>query len=286
MKKQLPLPHAPGRASMAQGFQPTIQQVADQLGVEVHSLAARLDIGDIEGEPAAYQGVRVFEPETRSFLMDTSQDGASSNLVNYVVHDGQVYDIPILTPGPGVFVATGLSVAITQRRFDPAVGPMQINYNSLWNGLTAGRNWTTKFSLWPIQPYAGPAATNSPSVQMNFFWNLLDVRTGDLYSDQPLNHLTLRPRQLAVDTGSSVVGGSPYLDGGLFVSDTPWVFPYGAGAVFKFQPITPVVQFDSTLVGFAQTGINYDDRENGVRDQSVTVKAMLQGYRTMVAPGV
>lgn len=293
MKKQLPIPAAPGRGSIAQGFQPSIQAVADQLAVEAHSLKARLDVGDIEGEPASYQGVRVFEPEITKFPIDSRQDWTQpTQNVNYVVRDGNVYDIPIIVPGPGVFIATGITVAITQRHFD---GPANIineqNYSSNWTSFNNGINWTTKFALWPFQP-GGDAlgGERAKAPMINFFWNLLDARTGDLYSDQMLNHLLLKPRQMAE------IGFLPYKsffsDGGLLKFDTPWVFPYGSQVIFKFQPITPVVQLDSTI-GSPANGLNYDDRQNtdpadptkGVRDQSVTVKVVLHGYRMMVAPG-
>lgn len=276
MKIQLPIPAAPGRGSLAQGFQPTIQATTEQLAAETNALKQRLAAGDIEGEPTAYHGVRVFEPETSSFnLSYMAFNGVQTSPVNYVVRDGQTYDIPILTPGPGVFVATGVTVSIYRRLYDPkAAEPMQQNYSSSWASfytsasIVAGEppTFTTKFSL-PYEQYA----FNVAPLEMSFFWNLLDARTGNLYSDYPLNHLALRPRQ------------DHTLDGGLFKFDTPWVFPYGTGAVFKFQPINPVVQFDSSI-GQAVTKLSYDDRENGKRNQSVTVKAVLHGYRMMVAP--
>lgn len=300
MKKQLPIQAGAGRGSIAQGFQPTIQQLADQLGVEVHSLKERLAAGDIEGEPTAYSGARLFEPEALAFAVDAAQAGVATALVNYVVHDGQVYDIPIIVSGPGVFIAMGFGVEITQRRFDPGVTePMWVNYNSCWSGFPynaaaapPGIVWTTKFSLWPTQPAVLTAGGVSSgvlpaSIAMNFFWNLLDARTGDLYSDEPMNHLALRPRQSAAHAGSAdgLLSQSPHMDGGLFLFDTPWVFPYGTQAVFKFQPINPVLQYDSTVSG-AAAGLGYEDREQGVRNQSVIVKPFISGYRMMVSPGV
>lgn len=295
MKKQLPIPAAPGRGSIAQGFQPSIQAVADQLAVEARSLKARLDIGDVEGEPAAYQGVRVFEPEITKFPIDTKQDWTKpTQNVNYVVRDGNVYDIPIIVPGPGVFIATGITVAITQRHFDAPAGVIsEQNYSSNWTSFDNDVSWTTKFALWPRQPDPNAVVGGrAPEPMINFFWNLLDARTGDLYSDQMLNHLLLKPRQQAVDIVPDLPYVSFFPDGGLLKFDTPWVFPYGSQVIFKFQPITPVVQLDSTI-GPAASGLNYEDREGtdpadptkGVRNQSVTVRAVLHGYRMMVAPG-
>lgn len=293
MKKQMPIPVGPGRGNLAQGYQPTIPEVAAQLAAETQSLKARLDAGDVEGEPATYQGVRVFTPENTSFLLDVNQDGGSVMApVNYILRDGQAYDIPVLTPGPGVFVATGLTVAVFQRRYDPALPEAaEVNYNSYWTLFRRGVNYTCKFSLWPTQPSLVDSGA-PPSAALNFFWNLSDARTGDLYSDQPLNHLALRPRQSVPELGH--YSRSPYLDGGMFKFDTPWVFPYGTGAVFKFQPINPVLQYDSSVgpvllpppAPQAVTGLFYDDRENGKRNQSVSVKVVMHGYRMMVAPGV
>lgn len=287
MKKQMPIPAGPGRGTIAQGYQPTIPEVAAQLAAETQSLKARLDGGDIEGEPAAYQGVRVFEPESTSFLLDVDQNGASSAPVNYVMRDGQVYDIPILTPGPGVFVGTGLTVAIFQRRYVPALPEaVEVNYNSYWSLFPRGVNYTCKFSLWPTQPAVIDDNFRNLGPSVNFFWNLLDARTGDLYADQPLNHLALRPRQSVPELNH--YSRSPYLDGGMFKFDTPWVFPYGTNLIFKFQPITPVVQYDSSISNTTvpSTGLEYDDRENGRRNQAVSVKVVVHGYRMMVAPGV
>lgn len=286
IKKNLPIPVAPGRGSLAQGFQLPVDRLADQLDAELRSLKARLDAGDIEGEPAAYQGSRTFNAETQSFAIGNVASAVDpATLVNYVLRDGQTYDIPIITPGPGVFVATSLAVSITQRRYDPTIAEaMDVNYESNWLGFNGGVNWTTKFCLWPSEPELTVDDTPyfMPSVMLNFMWNLLDGRTGNLYSDELMSHMLLKPRQLMADFGNRTV--YPFSDGGLFQFPMPWVFPYGTNVVFKFRPITPVLQFDSTVTTPAN-GLDYDDRENGRRNQAITVKALLHGYRLMVAPG-
>ncbi len=229
----------------------------------------------------AYRTNRIFLPETsRAFALDTGQDGGSS-LVNYVLRDGNTYEIPFVFSGEGVFVARFMKVSIKQRLYvAPTHKAVQLacGYNGRFPGNVAGA-WTTKFSIFPKQP-GGPAFAVDAWPSVNFYWSMRD-NTGWQLSDNLQSHVMLQPNTVArvAPTGSSQMW-APINDGGLYEFDTPWAFERDGQCVFQFRPTTPVLQFDSSIAGTAGAiGLPFDDRESGVRNQAVTVTIALHGSR-------
>lgn len=269
-----------GEASIETGWTRSLEENLVQLKNEIAGLEARLQMGMSEGVPAAYAARRVFEPEQATVLVDLSQEGDPPVAMNYVVRDGQTYDIPIVLPGPGVFVAKYITVSSYLRFFDD-------NNNTYVERLLTGNRvylnsvldpviqeqaqlYTTKFSAQGAggsQPYdevlwipAIPALNKlDPYPALNYFWNLLDSKSGVKLSDELMSQDVLLPRsrEFSSPSGEFVFG-----DGGFFTFDTPFVFERDGQANFLFRPITPFLQEASIA-----------------RPQSVMVQVELHGYR-------
>lgn len=300
MKPKSTIRLSAGTGSRWTGWQKRVSDTLDQLSADVEGLALRLQRPARPGIPAAYQATRVFQPEG-STVVDTEQDGASANLVNYVVRDGQTYDIPCKFTGDGVFVVNRVKVAITQRVFVTPLGrpvdiPCPVNQVGFANRLTAAPHenaqaWTTKFSVFPKQPQGlltGNFATQSVLFgAVTYFWNLRDDRTGRYLSNNLMPCTELQPNYVAPALFMAVAGNGtppiqrvPISDGGFYEVRTPWMFERDGQATFQFRPITPIFQFDSSLAGTdAAVGLTYDDREGGRRIQPVTVAVEYHGYR-------
>ncbi len=272
------IPVSKGGGSIWTGWVKPITDVLDQLEADIEGLKLRLKYPTRPGVPAAYQASKVFLPETRSFLLDTAQNGISSNLVNFVVRDGTTYDIPIQMPGPGVFALKRMKVVVFQRLFETQYRaalelPMVVGTQPFIDAF-----FTTKFSLFPVQPVhriGPPVKVGTPSI--NFFWNLLEGKSQRKLSEELLPSMCLLPRSHMFSSTNT----PPWLhDGGLFEFDVPWLMERDAQLNFQFRPINPVLQFDSTIAGTdAAIGLAFDDRENGVRNQQVRVSVELHGYR-------
>lgn len=279
-----PIPVQPGTGSRWAGWQKPIRDVLDQLKAGVEGLGLRLQTHLSPGMPTCYRGRKVFAPETTSFLLDTAQDGVSSNPVNYVLRDGVTYSIPIWMPGDGVFVPDFMKVLFRQRVFVPAYGRevwvpgAPSHMQATWLGATTWP-WTTKFSLFPVQPQVAFGTPVAQPCAVNFFWNMLDGRTGRKLADDWTSSVMLLPGAPMAQPADGVWMPAT-VDGGFFRFDCPWLFERDSNLEFQFRPTNPVLQFDSSLAGTdAAIGLSYDDRENGVRNQSVEVAVELHGHR-------
>jgi len=299
MKPKSTIRLSAGTGSRWTGWQKRVSDTLDQLSADVEGLALRLQRPARPGIPASYQATRVFQPEG-SAVVDTEQDGASANLVNYVVRDGQTYDIPCKFTGDGVFVVNRVKVAITQRVFVTPLGrpvdiPCPVNQVGFANRLLAvdgqanAQAWTTKFSVFPKQPEGLVTGAFVPEAVLfgavTYFWNMRDDRTGRYLSNNLMPCTELQPNYVAPAHAQASADARPIMrvpisDGGFYEVRTPWMFERDGQATFQFRPITPIFQFDSSLAGTdAAVGLTYDDREGGRRIQPVTVAVEYHGYR-------
>lgn len=290
MKPKTTIRLAPGNGSRWTGWQKKIDDQVDQLEAEVEGLSLRFNEPARPGIPSSYRFEKTFEPESAAILVDTAQDGVSSNPVNYVVRDGQPYNIPCVFNGDGVFVARFLKVAITQRIYVTpyasavfmACPQVMQGWNDRTNVLPNLMAWTTKFSVFPRQPQLITPFTGNTSESVygavNYVWNLRDDRSMRYLSSDYMSSVAQRP-------GSVAYTGSPTLhaalpDGGLYEFDTPKPYERDGQATFIWYPVTPIYQFDSSLAGTdPAVGLTYDDRENGKRHQPVTVAVEFHGYK-------
>jgi len=274
----------PGAAATSGWTKSAVDQAA-ALQRRVQELKARLVQTRARAAPAAVSAHRVFTPEAAAFTLAATwlpDIVIGAALVNYVVRDGVTHDITMKLTAPGAFVAERLKVSVLQRLYRPGVAePRWLwvpSYTTPLLGPEAG--WlgpilpaTPKVSLPPVVPQLALFAPNTAYSLMSFFWNLLDQRGGRALANDLVGDAMLAPR-----TAEYMAGGiNGATDGGWYEFDVPWVFQSGAQLTFQLRPITPILQYDSSINTAAVLG--YDDRENGVRDQSVKVSFELHGYR-------
>ena len=266
-----------GEASIETGWTRSLEENLVQMQSEIAGLEARLQLGMSEGVPAAYAARRIFEPESATVSVDLSQQNDPPIAMNYIVRDGQTYDIPIVLPGPGVFVAKYLTVSSYLRFFDEDLGTYverlltanrQYTPSTQVTFLEQAQLYTTKFSAQgasgsqPVDEVNWVAPNlfqNFPYPALNYFWNLLDSKSGVKLSDELMGQDILLPRsrEFSDPTNEYVFG-----DGGFFTFDTPFVFERDGQANFLFRPITPFLQEADTI-----------------HPQSVIVQVELHGFR-------
>ncbi len=268
-------PQRPGRGSEKGGWTQPLDELWTQLRAEMHAFKQRVD-ADVNGPagiPAAYQGVRVFRPEVGELTVTDPSVFPNVDIdVNYVVRDGQTYEIPVIFPGPGVFVARELEVHILQRFVTSAGEDFRLVARAFNTTLAQNVDQdselrTFRYSVlqqfdgtpgnpesWPS--IGGPSAPlvvhEDPVPACNFFWNIIDAKSGrqfadDLVPSQALMPLTASHAGLQEITFDVIQGqrGLP-LDGGRFYFDVPWLIERDGQLRFQFRPTTPIFQLAST----------------------------------------
>jgi len=277
--------------------------LVQRLKRRIQSVRARLGqpTTEISIWPSAVAGQHVFKPSAEVVQVDTAQLNAGTNPVNVVVPSAKTTNIRMIFPGPGVFIGRWLKANLYMRLHDPqlkgdTVAWLPVVSNTgVWGSTTDVLNvpFTTRFSVFPRQPQTpaaygnGVGASRLTPPALNYFWNMKDERSGRMYSDRELSHMMLLPNtwqrsgddQVADPLGGAPVG-YPVADGDLFDLKCPWVFERDGQATFFFRPITDLYQFASSLSGTDPiVGLPFDDRENGVRDQSMKVQVEMHGLR-------
>lgn len=288
--KPLPVdvPAGLARPHTVVGARAMLQEARDGIA----GLKSRIAGLDKPSTPASYigptPGPYVFKPESTTKALDVSQNNGGTSLVNFVVRSGFDYQFPVQVGGNGVFLAHRFRIVLWQRFF---VGNSAIKQAALGsicpivNDFQVARAvyWTTKFSLFPTQP----KQDQSPCI--NYRWNILDQTTGETYSDKPLPATTVLNRQFIniTDPASPVAATSVALfDGAWHEFNAPYRFDRAGTIQILFRPLTDIVQYDSSISGIT-AGLPYDDRENGIRNQSVYAQVEFQGQRIGgINPGV
>ncbi len=301
MKNRPTSQQLPGRGSFGGGWTQDLEELWTQLQAELRALRERTD-GTVLGEPASYAGSRVFRPQVQTRSIPQVESPGESWLVNYVVPDGQTYEIPVVFPGPGVFVARSIDVSIYQRLKNPSRAEADLLLaRTLSTALGANVDAatldlqlrTSRFSLlwrWFKQLSATDGVREDPVPVLNYFWNFVDSKSQRYLSDGLMSHLALQPMTAAAQSSDFSPVTSGPIDGGSFDFDVPWVFERDGQASFHFRPITAIYQFDATVTDSAVTGLqvnnvdpatatDFSDLEGGKRHQDVTVQVELFGER-------
>jgi hypothetical protein len=230
----------------------------------------------------AHTGEMKFRPESQSFALDTLNDG-STYLVNYVVRSGTTYTIPLRISGDAAFMAYGVRLIAWQRFVNTAINA-EAQMIVVPNVIPPSVPWTTKFSCYPTVNTAVEVEKQPLTPCLNYRWNIQDPITGSLYSDNLIPGAAMMQRRAY--TPSTFSFGQSDIPITISLTDGathtfPCAFPFLAGQMvnFYFRPVTDIVQYDSS-VDLSNLGLNllpYDDRQNGRRDQTVTVQVELYG---------
>lgn len=284
------------------GFIQTAQGAIDKLKKRIAGLQDRLRYKYAEGVPQAYSGQRIFVPETQTMEIETARIGENENgvapagtsLVQYVVRDGITHTVPVIFPGPGVFIARFLVVTFYQRIFGGANNTYYLN--NLTNRVMRYSIPFGKSFFDPANAVSGHAGQLPPQtgkvsllrytrvsslgadrgqLGINFFWNLVDGDSQRQLSDGLIPHDVLLPQ-----------GFQAQVSGNLFEFGVPWLFERGGRVDFQFRLINPILQLAAADPEFPfvfEKGpdVDWDDREqNGtVRNQQVMVRVELHGTK-------
>ncbi len=225
-------------------------------------IAQRIVGMDKRSTPCVYTGATTYYPESGSILVDVEQTGMTTAAVNYILHSGQDYSIPIIAGGDGVFLAHSVRMTMWQAYKNSAYRqPVQLTVVPMTNDFVAGSiDWTTKFSIIGVQPDEG----SSPSI--NLRWNLQEGESGQFYSDNYLPLCALQNRSLMkMHTLEAVDDADVLSDGGEHEFDASYRFEKAQTMFFIFRPLTDIYQL-ATM-------------SNGINSQPVTVQVELIGER-------
>lgn len=288
------------------GFIDTIKGKVSDVEVRVRGLLDRLKYRYSDGVPAAYVGEEVFRPEEATFNLPTGQSfgGGTTPLVQYVVRDSVIHNVPIVMPAPGVFMARYITVEFYQRLYGG-----DLTSDGTFGDLNNLAGKSLKYAIpqsKPFLPRAGALgivgvqqtgkvhlAANVPVESMggdrynmgvNFFWNLVDRDSDRRFSEDMVAGGVLM--------GQGFQGQN---NGGLFEFGVPWLFERAGRMDFQFQLINPILQLAASSAEFPFTtpelpagGVptawardDWDDRENNgtTRNQEVTVRVEVHGTK-------
>ena len=280
---RLPLQRGPGHPL---GFLRTIQGKIAQLKKEAGGLVDRLRYRYTDGVPAAYKGEVVFEPQRDPIVLPGNPFG-NNETVNIVVSDGMLHSVPVVLPGPGVFMARYLHVTFYQRvaggenngDFTNQAYKTPLPLAKQFEDDSGSTNSTLKWSICQFQSElslacigdvnSGNPYSVSAILGTNFFWNLIDRDSERRVADELVSSQVLLPQS-----------SKAACDGALFEFPVPWLFERAGIVEFQFQLINPILQFDSSLSNASPVRpFPFDDREVSLRNQDVTVRVELHGTK-------
>jgi hypothetical protein len=136
--------------------------------------------------------------------------------------------------------------------FDPAsTGAGPVALRATWQQQVLG-------SRWEYLPY------------LPYFWNIIDEKSGRQYAQDWMPHGAL------LNTRGNNVSVRVAPDSELFDFDTPWLFERDAQVSFLFRPIMDLYQVAASSPTLPYV---FDDRNQGRRNQQLTVRVEMHGIR-------
>lgn len=278
------------------GWFATVKDQLANLRKDIAGLNLSMQRSKEQCVPAALVGSRLFLPETNSTVSLPQTPAPGTVVANYVVRDGQDYAISIQNTYPGVFIAYTMKVKMSFRAFLPA---SVTGNNAQVMNVPIFPNYvgSTKYinGVRPARRYGLAAATKDPSdvtyaqLQnvMSYFWNLTDEKSSRKFSDTMVPDMVLLP-SIQPNSGTDIMpdatpSGLPLpispVDGDNFQFEVPWQIERDGQLTFTFRAINPFFQVYSgdAYLPF----INYNDLENGTRNNSVTIQVELHGMRVL-----
>ncbi len=288
-------------STFTKGWYRSLTGKVDQLQTAIEGIKSRVEsiknnryteYQEMKAIPACYKRDFIVAPETQIITFDPSfydanprafpnpypvTNPSTTQPLNFVLRSGQTYDIDVQLPGDGVFVAKYLRVAIYQRHFRPNVGPLWMKI-----GIPEGRpylNDANAAATLPVTAENQRFMVNVPDVQANpsrpnrkleWFWNIIEKRSGRKYADDYLSGRFLLQQNPRYNNSVK--------DGDVFELDGVWTFERDSQFQFQFMPIMDVFQLSPTSPILPY---GYDDRENNglIRDSSIKIRVEVHGAK-------
>jgi len=268
-----------GSSGQGVGWLQPLSERARGIRAQLEGIYRRLSSPMIDGVPAAVSGELTFKANTQqqitieNFPQNQQESVFLGPVVcNPVVLAGQTYKIRVDFPPPGVLSVQNLVVTLEagMTEFAGVNRPRIYALNDYLQEPDLGgfATDTQPYRFTQQQQVLGSAF--SPLPFLPFFWNIIDEKSGRQYAQDWMPHGAL----LNTRGNGTAVRVAP--DGEFFDFDTPWLFERDAQVSFLFRPIMDLYQIDA-----AEPTLPYysDDRNQGKRNQQLTVRVEMHGVR-------
>jgi len=278
-----------GSSGQGVGWLQPLSDRARGLRAQLEGIYRRLSSPMIDGVPAAVSGEGIFKANTQQQITieNFSTEQQLSTFVgpvvcNPIVLAGQTYKIRVDFPPPGVLAVQNLVVTLEagMTEFAGINRPRIYALNDYLQDTVLGGfaiNGASQYLFTQQQQVLGTFA--SPLPYLPFFWNIIDEKSGRQYAQDWMPHGAL----LNTRGNSTYIRVAP--DGEFFDFDTPWLFERDAQVSFLFRPIMDLYQVDAAatfappLLPLPILPYNFDDRNQGKRNQQLTVRVEMHGVR-------
>ena len=281
-----------GSSGQGVGWLQSLSERARGIKAQLNGIHRRLTSPMIDGVPAAVSGEATFLANTQeqiqvprpawNFVVLPPEVSVQPTLCNPIIKSGQTYRIPISFPPPGVLSVQNLVVTL-EAGMQQSGGinfPVQglarprlyvLNdyiQDSIFGGFPVAPNVPYLFT-WQ-QQILGFWQQSQPMPFLPYFWNIIDEKSGRQYAQDWMPHGAL------LNTRGNNVSYRVAPDSELFDFDTPWLFERDAQVSFLFRPIMDLFQVDASSTVWPYVG---DDRNQGKRNQQLTVRVEMHGVR-------
>jgi len=270
-----------GSSGQGVGWLQSLAERTRGIRAQLNGIHRRLTSPMIDGVPAAVSGELTFRANTQearevNIVNDANTGDIVPSLCNPIVKAGQTYRIPIMFPPPGVLAVQNLVVTLEagMTQVGGVNRPLLYALNdypqtNLIGGFDqVGAGTPIRFT-WQ-QQVLGTAWENMPFLP--FFWNIIDEKSGRQYAQDWMPHGAL------LNTRGNNVRIRVAPDSELFDFDTPWLFERDAQVSFLFRPIMDLYQVAASSPVLPYTS-DVDDRNQGRRNQQLTVRVEMHGIR-------
>lgn len=274
-----------GSSGQGVGWLQPLAERARGIRAQLEGIYRRLSSTMVDGVPAAVSGELVFKANTQKQItienFPTNQQESvflGPLLCNPIVLAGQTYKIRIDFPPPGVLAVQNLVVTMEAGMTEYAGinRPRIYALNDYLQEPDLGGFATDTVPYLFTQQQQVLSSAYSPLPFLPFFWNIIDEKSGRQYAQDWMPHGAL------LNTRGNSTYGRVAPDGEFFDFDTPWLFERDAQVSFLFRPIMDLYQVDAAALRPDDEPVfpyYFDDRNQGKRNQQLTVRVEMHGIR-------
>lgn len=270
-----------GSSGQGVGWLQSLSERARGIKAQLNGIHRRLTSPMIDGVPAAVSGEATFLANTQEqvqvplpvFVTFPAAITIQQTLCNPIIKSGQTYRIPISFPPPGVLSVQNLVVTLEvgMQQFGGVNRPRLYALNDyLQTNTLGGFDSSPQYTFTWQQQILSDRGANQPLPFLPYFWNIIDEKSGRQYAQDWMPHGAL----LNTRGNNAYYRVAP--DSELFDFDTPWLFERDAQVSFLFRPIMDLFQVDASS---AFLPYDSDDRNQGKRNQQLTVRVEMHGVR-------